>query len=631
MKPARSRPRSLRRVVLWSISLIVLYFVAFALFLAVRVAPQAQVLRGEAAPLMVLFDALAERTLVLNSMTSMARRAVLDRSTPALDSLRAYVNTIGNSPTPLLSDVPRDLRAPLAQSERLTAEIEAGLAELVALVEMGQPENAAGRLRRLDSLHAEASQVVFQAERGGFAELAHLETRLGEEVQRAVAAMLAWGALGFALLLVAVWIMRRRVERPLADLQRGLDAVAEGDLNSRVEVRRQDEIGELAAHFNEMTGVLRCRAEEQGRFAAAGQLIAGVAHEVNNPLMAIAALTDSRLEDANLSADMRDDLQQMRRQARRAGKLLSGLLRFVRAGEPAGTSLALNEVVRSAVDLVSYRFGVEEITLELRLDPSLPLALGSAGRIEQVMVNLLSNGLDALRGTDRPRRLTVDTWTGDGKVFAAVTDSGEGIVPMMQRRLFMPFATTKGADGTGLGLYISRQILREAGGELRYEAATRGARFVMELVAAPLEAVTDSNGSTPRVRSGRPEPTLRGVQVLVVEDEPAVRQPIARFLGRRGALVREAGDGEEALTLIEALEPAVLLVDLRMPRMDGVELCERLAREWPHLLDRVIILSGDLSQLGDALPVPADRVLAKPVELREIEQRLVAAVNGGQD
>lgn len=615
-------------MVIWSISLIVLYFVAFALYLAIRVAPQAQVLRGEAAPLMVLFDALSERTVALNDVTATANRAVVDRSESALDSLRGFVAAIGSSPTPLLSDVPRDLRAPLAQAERLSADIEAGLAELVALIETDQSATALRRLRTLDSLHAEVTQVVFQAERGGFAELAHLETRLGHEVERAVAVMLAWGALGFALLLIAVSIMRRRVERPLADLRRGLDAVAEGDLNSRVEVRREDEIGELAAHFNEMTGVLRCRAEEQGRFAAAGQLIAGVAHEVNNPLMAIAALTDSRLEDAGLADDMRDDLQQMRRQARRAGKLLSGLLRFVRAGEPLGTSLALNDVIQSAVDLVSYRFGVDEITLELRLDPSLPLALGSAGRIEQVMVNLLSNGLDALRGTARPRRLTVDTWTGDGKVFAAVTDSGEGIVPMMERRLFMPFATTKGADGTGLGLYISRQILREAGGELRYEPSTRGARFVLELIAAPSDVAGDATGSPARVRSSRPAPTLRGVQVLVVDDEPAVRQPIARFLGRRGALVREAADGREALQLISELEPAVLLVDLRMPRMGGVELCERMAEERPHLLERVIILSGDLSQLGDTLPVPADRVLAKPVELREIEQRLVAAVNG---
>ena len=138
MSPARARPQSLRQVVLWSISLIVLYFVAFALYLAIRVAPQAQVLRGEAAPLMVLFDALAERTLALNSMTATARRAVLDRNTPALDSLRAFVLTIGSSPTPLLSDVPRDLRAPLAQSERLTADIEAGLAELVALRRTGR-------------------------------------------------------------------------------------------------------------------------------------------------------------------------------------------------------------------------------------------------------------------------------------------------------------------------------------------------------------------------------------------------------------------------------------------------------------------------------------------------------------
>lgn len=631
MSSMRARPQSLRRVVLWAISLIVLYFVAFAVYLALRVAPQAQALRGETAPLMVLFDALSERTVTLNSMTATARRAVVDRSVPSLDSLRAYVATIGYSPTPLLSDVPRDLRAPLAQAERLSADIEAGLAELVALIETDQTETALQRLRSLDSLHAEVTQVVFQAERGGFAELAHLEARLGHEVQRAVAVMLAWGALGFALLLLAVWIVRRRVERPLADLRRGLDAVAEGDLNSRVEVRRQDEIGELAAHFNEMTGVLRCRAEEQGRFAAAGQLIAGVAHEVNNPLMAIAALTDSRLEDASLPSELRDDLQQIRRQARRAGKLLSGLLRFVRAGEPVGTALALNDVVQSAVDLVSYRFGVDEITLELRLDPSLPLALGSATRIEQVMVNLLSNGLDALQGTERPRRLTVDTWTGDGKVYAAVTDSGEGIVPMMERRLFMPFATTKGADGTGLGLYISRQILREAGGELRYEPTSRGARFVVELNAAPSNVAGDATGVPARPHSSRPAPTLRGVQVLVVDDEAAVRQPIARFLGRRGALVREATDGHEALELIAEQEPAVLLVDLRMPRMNGMELCERMASEHPHLLERVIILSGDLSHLGDALPVPADRVLAKPVELREIEQRLVAALNGASN
>ncbi len=234
----RARPQSLRRVVLWAISLIVLYFVAFAVYLALRVAPQAQALRGETAPLMVLFDALSERTVTLNSMTATARRAVVDRSVPSLDSLRAYVATIGYSPTPLLSDVPRDLRAPLAQAERLSADIEAGLAELVALIETDQTETALQRLRSLDSLHAEVTQVVFQAERGGFAELAHLEARLGHEVQRAVAVMLAWGALGFALLLLAVWIVRRRVERPLADLRRGLDAVAEGDLNSRVEVRR---------------------------------------------------------------------------------------------------------------------------------------------------------------------------------------------------------------------------------------------------------------------------------------------------------------------------------------------------------------------------------------------------------
>ena len=184
--------------------------------------------------------------------------------------------------------------------------------------------------------------------------------------------------------------------------------------------------------------------------------------------MAIASHAELRLADANLPAEQRNEMQSILRQAQRAAKLLRGLLRFVRAGEKRSASVNMNDVVRSALDLVSYRFGIDEISIEGRLDPELPTVIGDANRLEQVIVNLLSNALDALRSVKPPRRLTVDSYTDDtgGRVCVTVTDNGPGVAPEIAQRLFRPFASTKGLRGTGLGLYISRQLVREAEGEL---------------------------------------------------------------------------------------------------------------------------------------------------------------------
>jgi signal transduction histidine kinase len=438
-----------------------------------------------------------------------------------------------------------------------------------------------------------------------------------------------------AFLVPAAWLLVRRwIWMPFTALERGIHRVSEGDLGTQVPVVRDDELGTVAAHFNHMTRVLRDRTEEQGRFAAAGELLGGVAHEVNNPLMAIASHAELRLADSTLTAEQRNEMQSILRQAQRAAKLLRGLLRFVRAGEKRSASVNLNDVVRSAIDLVSYRFTIDEISIEGRLDPELPTVVGDANRLEQVIVNLLSNALDALRTVTPPRRLVVDTSTDDtgGKVCVTVTDNGPGVAPEIAARLFRPFASTKGIRGTGLGLYISRQLVREAEGELDLiRIPERGARFLVWLPAAR-EAVAAAPAAKPApARPPReiPEPklSLQGVRVLLVDDEEVVRRPMARFLGKRGADIKEAGDGAAALQrLQDGFEPHVILADLRMPRMDGAELFERLQQERPALAERVIFLSGDITHLaGRGLAeVPRDRVLVKPVELAELERRLVA-------
>jgi len=439
-----------------------------------------------------------------------------------------------------------------------------------------------------------------------------------------------------AVLLPVMWLLvRRRMWEPLTALHRGIQRIAEGDLTTQVDVRRDDELGNVTTHFNHMTRVLQDRAEEQGRFAAAGELLGGVAHEVNNPLMAIASHAELRLADAGLPAEQRNEMQSILRQAQRAAKLLRGLLRFVRAGEKRTAAVNLNEVVRSAIDLVSYRFLIDEITIEGRLDPELPTVIGDANRLEQVLVNLLSNALDALRGVKPPRRLIVDSFLDDtgGRVCVTVTDNGPGVSPDIAPRLFRPFASTKGPSGTGLGLYISRQIVREAEGELDVvKRAGSGTQFLMWLPTTR-QGVPSAPAVVPQPAPPAPlgsrMTSLEGIRVLVVDDEELIRSPMGRFLRKLGAEVGEAGDGEEALARLEqGFDPHVILADLRMPRVDGVEFYLRLQRERPGLAERVIFLSGDITQLaGRGLAeVPRERVLVKPVELAELERRIVTFV-----
>jgi CheY-like chemotaxis protein len=253
-----------------------------------------------------------------------------------------------------------------------------------------------------------------------------------------------------------------------------------------------------------------------------------------------------------------------------------------------------------------------------------------------------------LRRIKPPRHLTVDTWSADARVCVAVGDNGEGVSPEIAPRLFRPFATTKGHRGTGLGLYISRQIAREAGGDLALVSAPgSGARFSLSLplapatsapvapattpapVATPAAAAARADGTPGVVGGGRvPGASLAGVYVLIVEDEEGVRRPMARFLARRGAEVEEAADGVDGLGRVRARAPDVILVDLRMPRMGGIELYAQLEQERPELAARVLFLSGDVSQLAEPgnTPVPRERVLVKPVELAELERRIAAFV-----
>ncbi|MGH7531641.1 MAG: sensor histidine kinase, partial [Gemmatimonadales bacterium] len=487
--PTRRRGLSLRALVVLLVLAGGLYAAAVALYFTISTGAAANALGQGTTAVVALQDDLGKR----HGALIRARRLtwqLLRRSTPPrvaeLDRVRALAaaGAVRARAEPYAS-VPPELRVVLARVDESLSRLGNTLTEACAALVLGRRSQAVRTMERADSLQNQVDDGLERAMQLARADLLVRQAALRQVTRHAVrdgGLMLAAVVLFVPL---ALLVVRRRLWQPLVGLEEGLRRVGEGDLTTQVPVRRQDELGRVSALFNDTTLILRNRAEEQGRFAAAGELLAGVAHEVNNPLMAIASHAELRLGDPDLSAEQRAEMQSILRQAQRAAKLLRGLLRFVRAGEPRAARVNLNDAVRGAIDLVAYRFPVDEISIEGQLDHTLPPVEGDANRLEQVLVNLLSNALDALRNVPPPRRLIVDSYVEDGRVCVAVTDNGPGVAPEIAQRLFRPFATTKGRRGTGLGLYISRQLVREAGGDLALvRAPGRGARFLVTLPPA---------------------------------------------------------------------------------------------------------------------------------------------------
>ena len=375
--------------------------------------------------------------------------------------------------------------------------------------------------------------------------------------------------------------------------------------------------GEITHHVSverDVTDELRLRDQlvHSERLSAVGELVAGVAHEINNPLQAIVGCVELLLDDHNDPAMMRRDLEIVRREAGRAGHIVRNLLSFVRRSPPDRTPADLNHIVRQTTELRAYHLRQQNITLRVQCTSEPLPVLVDREEIQQVVLNLLMNAEQALDSPSRAGTIVVRTIHAAGQQVLEVLDDGPGITPELRGRIFEPFFTTKEVgEGTGLGLSISHGIAAAHGGSLEARESAVGACFRLTL---PAHAVAQSLAPRASGNSGAPS------RVLVVDDEEPIRRLLGRLLARRGYEVAEARTIEEAFSLIQTFQPGLVIADVRMPGGGGVALAHQLHEACPALMLGFIFITGDLASLqGVPEGLGHAAVLAKPFTASDLD------------
>jgi len=387
---------------------------------------------------------------------------------------------------------------------------------------------------------------------------------------------------------------------------------------------------------------LEQRLVHADKLACIGQMSAGIAHEVNNPVAYVLAnltsLTDllDDLEDANLGEAAKQALSGAREIVtdcaggmERIRRVVSDLKVFSRVEYDHIEQVDLNQVVESACQLAG-----NEVRHRARLvieAGDVPRVLGDASKLTQVIVNLLINAAQAIESGDASRhRITVATRLDQGDVVLSVTDTGSGIAPELLPRIFEPFVTTKPRDrGTGLGLWLVNEIVRLHEGQISVQSQLgQGTSFEVRMPAGrsmrsmlPAESVENQNASIPARRRSR---------VLLIDDDPALRRALVRLLSAHHVII-EADGGSGGITAIDSgAHFDAVLCDLMMPDLDGPAVYEHIARTRPLLLDHLAFLSGGAftPRVRRFLDEVATQVVEKPAS-REALLRVIDGLTRG--
>ncbi len=372
--------------------------------------------------------------------------------------------------------------------------------------------------------------------------------------------------------------------------------------------------------FDDQTERRRLQSQliQSEKLSAVGQLIAGVAHDLNNPLASVVGFADFLVESSEVPPRLREPIRVIQEEAERAANIVKNLLRFARKHEAQRWSTALKPLLDSTVALLRNQLMAHHVDVRVEAEPDLPEPHIDANQIEQVFVNLLNNASHAIASTGRPGSVIVRARRTSEGVAVDFIDDGPGMSESVAARVFEPFFTTKPeGQGTGLGLSIGQGIVKEHGGRITLSTTQgNGATFTVEL---PQRGEPVPAPAPPTL-----EAAPHGLRILVVDDEPHILHYMRATLEAWGHTVEIASDGAVGLERAALEQFDLIISDLRMPRLGGREFYEALVRQNPEMAARTVFSTGDTVR-GDTLEFLERQgrpYLRKPFGLAELRALL---------
>jgi two-component system NtrC family sensor kinase len=347
---------------------------------------------------------------------------------------------------------------------------------------------------------------------------------------------------------------------------------------------------------------------QREKLAALGSLLAGVAHELNNPLSVVVAravLLEEQGDPATRVAALK-----IRTAAERCARIVRTFLAMARQQQPARGPVAINDVISAALDITAYAVRTSSIELKLKLADNIPLIPADADQLHQVFLNLIINAQQSLQDHSGPRCIRVTSGCNrlTGTIRITVADNGPGIPKHLRARVFEPYFTTKPTGvGLGVGLAVSLGIVEAHGGTLTVDCPTEGgAVFTVALPVCTVDAPNAAPALASKASASR--------RILIVDDEADIRETLAEILTEAQHWVVTVSSGREALERIGAQHFDVILTDIRMPDLDGRALYQEIERRWPDRVERVVFVTGDTlaSSLREFAAESGRPVLEKP-------------------
>ncbi|HET6615387.1 MAG TPA: ATP-binding protein [Dehalococcoidia bacterium] len=414
-------------------------------------------------------------------------------------------------------------------------------------------------------------------------------------------------------------MLRVSTPRPLDKLKRDIYFAMASDVSKAIE--------RLDAQRSQ-TRLVQERLLQSEKMSSVGQLVSGVAHELNNPLTGIMGFAQLLLL-RELDDTARRQVETIYAEAERASKIVSNLLTFARRRKAQKESANLNTLIDRVLELRNYDLRVRNIDIALDMDPDLPETMLDTNQVQQVLLNIIINAEQAMRSEGGEGRLRISTRAQRGAVVASFADSGPGMSAETLRRIFDPFFTTKDAgEGTGLGLTISYGIIEDHGGRIWAESEPgRGTTFLIELpMLSAGNARAEPEAPSP---PASPEAPRAGRRVLVVDDEDSIKELLTNVLEMDHHEVVLASNGREALDLVRSQPFDLIVSDVKMPIMGGAELYQRLRDEGHPLASRLIFVTGDTvaAETRAFLQGVPNPVLSKPFRLRDVRETVQSVLD----